>query len=427
MITLLRSSLFFALLLLLVSSSFAQQQVALDTVPTGISYQATLRDERGEFVVSKKVNITVEITSSVTQGGEVIYKEAFNNKFTSPQGLITLAIGMGEPIDGIVGSLADIDWSQGPYFLTVYFNYAYSDSKPISGGTIQLLTVPYAFYARKAAKATQADSVVYSQQFINKIQEITSTIYRGTTGSTGLIGKTGSTGATGLVGFTGRTGYTGGTGRIGTTGLTGATGATGKGTTGATGSTAATGNIGMTGYTGATGAGMTGGTGNIGASGTTGPTGTQGIVGTTGRTGNVGASGSTGETGAQGVTGGTGVTKTLLGPFYIDALADKANVQMAIGGYAVSIPMQGSGSILGLSVAVQAPCVAGTATYEVFLNGVATGLSATIDVTTPQYVTIPAAIAFNSSDLVDVRCTSTGFGTNPSSGTNTICHVLLGL
>jgi hypothetical protein len=70
-----------------------------------------------------------------------------------------------------------------------------------------------------------------------------------------------------------------------------------------------------------------------------------------------------------------------------------------------------AGSIVGIEVGGSAARTAGTATFEVYKNGAATGLTAVIDGTNTQYVRttqVPGTDTFAAGDYIDVRETTTG-------------------
>ena len=134
------------------------------------------------------------------------------------------------------------NWAVNDKFLEVKVDTA-GGSNFISMGTTQMMSVPYALYAKTAGG-----------------------VLIGVTGATGSIGNIGVTGSTGAIGSTGIVGLIGNTGATGSTGFTGD-----SGNTGSTGSTGSTGDIGFTGSTGYTG--ITGPTGYTGSTGATGPVG----------------------------------------------------------------------------------------------------------------------------------------------------------
>jgi len=284
--------------------AFAQVQDAM-------SYQAIIRNSSNDLVKNQNVGMRFSILKG-SATGPVVYSET-QTQATNANGLVTVKIGGGTLLSG---SYSTINWGADTYFIKVETDPNGASNYSITG-TSQLLSVPYALYAKTSGSsipgpqgATGATGPMGLQgtQGIQGIQGAT-----GATGSTGAQGIQGVTGATGSTGAQGIQGVTGATGSQGLQGVTGATGLQGiqgiQGIMGATGSTGAQGIQGVTGATGSTGAqgiqGVTGATGSQGLQGVTGATGLQGIQGIQGV---MGATGSTGAQGIQGVTGATGST-----------------------------------------------------------------------------------------------------------------------
>lgn len=176
---------------LFTASMFAQ-------APQKFSYQAVVRNSSNSLVASTSVGVRI----SVLQGsstGTAVYVET-HTATTNANGLVALEIGNGTPV---TGTLAAIDWANGPYFIK-------SETDPAGGtsysivGTSQMLSVPYALYSLNGTPGPQ-----------------------GPTGPTGEQGVPGATGATGADGATGPIGPAGADGAAGPTGPTGSTGATG--------------------------------------------------------------------------------------------------------------------------------------------------------------------------------------------------------
>jgi len=122
-------------LLMVASSIFGQ-------VPASFKYQAVLRDARGNI----KANIATQLTISVLTedaNGTAVFSET-HSASTDGYGLINLEIGKGTPT---VGTLSDIDWGASTYFIKV-------DVDGVEMGTSQLLSVPYALYAKTAGNVT---------------------------------------------------------------------------------------------------------------------------------------------------------------------------------------------------------------------------------------------------------------------------------
>lgn len=269
-------------------------------VPEKMSYQAVLRNGSNNLVS----NTTVGMQVSILQGsatGTPVYVET-QTPFSNDNGLVIVEIGTGTIISG---NFSSIDWSNGPYFIKTETDLTGGSSYTITG-TSQLMSVPYALYAK-----TSGSSIPGPQG------------PQGIQGPTGNNGATGPQGPQGIQGPAGNDGATGATGPQGPIGLTGATGPTGP--TGATGSQGPQGIQGPAGNDGATGAtgpqgpiGLTGATGPIGATGPQGPAGTNGANGvgvpTGGTTGQVLAKVDGTNYNTQWVTptGGSGATLELM-------------------------------------------------------------------------------------------------------------------
>ncbi len=121
----------------------------LAQAPNSFSYQAVVRDAAGYAVTDATVGIKISILKGSVAGTPVCVEEF--TPTTDELGLVTLAIGSQNTTD-----FAAIDWSDGPYFVKVELDpqggTSYTDM-----GTTQLLSVPYALYARTAEDTDDAD------------------------------------------------------------------------------------------------------------------------------------------------------------------------------------------------------------------------------------------------------------------------------
>ena len=124
----------FILFLSLPYSSRAQ------TVPQGINYQAVMRDNAGQPLVSQNVTIRFSLRSGSTTG--TLQWQETHNITTNAYGLFTAVIGQGT---NVTGNFSTINWSSSTYFLEVEGD---DGSGYVSLGNTQLLTVPYAMHAR---------------------------------------------------------------------------------------------------------------------------------------------------------------------------------------------------------------------------------------------------------------------------------------
>jgi hypothetical protein len=188
----------------------------LSQSPEGISYQATVRNSSGALMTSQSVAVIFAIrqTSAI---GTIIYQET-HSVITNNYGGFTAIIGGGAANSGTFSS---INWSSNSYYLNVTVNG--NDL-----GTTQLISVPYALYAKTSGSSTPGPTGATGPQ--------------GATGSAGTQGTAGTNGTNGSQGLTGAKGDTGVVGAQGPIGLTGPQGLTGNaGLTGATGLQGATG------------------------------------------------------------------------------------------------------------------------------------------------------------------------------------------
>jgi uncharacterized protein (TIGR02145 family) len=113
-------------------------------VPEKMIYQITIRNTRKELVINKYVAIRIQIKQG-TEFGPAVYVETHIELINS-DGLVTLEIGGGTPV---LGSFADIDWTNGPWFLQTETDLYGSDQYNVAG-VIQLISVPYTLYAKTA-------------------------------------------------------------------------------------------------------------------------------------------------------------------------------------------------------------------------------------------------------------------------------------
>ena len=243
---------------------------ALAQAPEKMSYQAVVRDNTNALVVDKVVGMRISILRG-SASGTPAYVETQSPR-SNTNGLVTLEIGAGTVVSG---SFAGINWSSGPYFIQTEIDPSGGSNYTILGVS-QLVSVPYALYAKTSGSSTP-----------------------GPAGPAGAIGPQGPIGPAGAPGANGEAGATGPQGAKGDTGATGSQGA-----------------IGLTGPAGAVGP--------QGPKGDTGATGPQGPIGLTGPAGANGTNGTNGAPGVGGVTtAGTNITLTGSGtvasPYVVNA------------------------------------------------------------------------------------------------------------
>ena len=112
--------------------------------PEKMSYQAVIRDAGNQLVVNREIGMRISILHG-SDDGNAVYVESLNPT-TNANGLVSLEIGNG------VG-FSDIDWSDGSYFIKTETDPSGGTNYTITGIS-QLLSVPFALYAKAAATVT---------------------------------------------------------------------------------------------------------------------------------------------------------------------------------------------------------------------------------------------------------------------------------
>ncbi len=131
--------------------------------PQKLSYQAVVRDSDNKLVRGHSVGMKVSILRGSAKGN-LVYAET-HNPLANANGLISIKIGGGKSTEG---SFADIDWSNGPYFIKTETDPDGGKNYSISG-TSQLLSVPYALHAESAENYSEQDPK-FSQSVAGTIQ-----------------------------------------------------------------------------------------------------------------------------------------------------------------------------------------------------------------------------------------------------------------
>jgi hypothetical protein len=116
-------------------SSFGQ-------APEGFKYQAVVRDAGNTILNNQSVGMRMTIQQG-SIGGTAVYQETFSTT-TNAYGLVNLEIGNGTVV---TGTFATIDWANGPYFIETAVDVTGGTSYTVMG-TSQLMSVPYALYAK---------------------------------------------------------------------------------------------------------------------------------------------------------------------------------------------------------------------------------------------------------------------------------------
>jgi hypothetical protein len=127
---------------------------AFSQAPEGFTYQAEARDNKGNLLINKSFIVKTTILAGSTTGSKVWEKDY--NVTTDNYGLFTIIVGDLGTGTLLYGNFSVINWGRGTYFLNVKIYWA---KKWLDAGTTQLLSVPYALYAKSAGSITETDPV----------------------------------------------------------------------------------------------------------------------------------------------------------------------------------------------------------------------------------------------------------------------------
>lgn len=126
-----------------------QQNLYAQAPPDAVSFQAVARDADGIPLSMKAIAVRLMIRRGDTTGA-VVYDER-HDVSTDDLGHFSVEIGRGVA----AGGLSAVDWSNGPFFLTVAMDIDNTGTW-IDLGSQEMLSVPYALYARSARRADTA-------------------------------------------------------------------------------------------------------------------------------------------------------------------------------------------------------------------------------------------------------------------------------
>ena len=213
--------------------SFAQSGA-----PNGINYQAVIRNNQGTLVANSPVAIRINIRQN-SASGIVIFSEK-HLVTTTQYGLVNFVIGTGTFL-GLGGPFASINWGNGPYFLDlgVAFSGLPNPTTYMAYGTQQMMSVPYALYAKSSGNllnqwkyGTGVPAVNLGTTGDYYLDTATGNVYNKNSATSWILisniigpqGPIGLDGAQGIQGVPGPTGAAGATGPIGLTGPQGISG-----------------------------------------------------------------------------------------------------------------------------------------------------------------------------------------------------------
>lgn len=122
--------------------------VILAQSPEKMSYQTVIRNASNTLVINQTVGVKISLLQGSATGSSV-YAET-HTITTNANGLASLQIGGGTVVSGTFSS---IDWANGPYFIKTETDPSGGTNYTLTG-TSQLLSVPYALYAKAAGSST---------------------------------------------------------------------------------------------------------------------------------------------------------------------------------------------------------------------------------------------------------------------------------
>lgn len=126
----------FGIAMLLIVAFLLQIQTTLAQTPNQFKYQAVLRDATGNIIASQQKSVVIDILQGSASGTSVFTET--HNATTTAQGIINLNIGSINTT-----GIAAINWDSNTYFIKISVG-------GVQMGTSQLLSVPYALFAKSA-------------------------------------------------------------------------------------------------------------------------------------------------------------------------------------------------------------------------------------------------------------------------------------
>lgn len=135
--------------------------LAFAQVPEKMSYQAIVRNTGGQILANQSVGIRASILQG-SPAGAAVYSERLTGN-TNANGLLTLEIGSGTVLTGTFNT---INWSTGSYYLKTETDPTGGTNYTITG-TSQLLSVPYAMYAKTAGGGGGSFAIPYTNTVNN--------------------------------------------------------------------------------------------------------------------------------------------------------------------------------------------------------------------------------------------------------------------
>lgn len=149
--------------ILLTAGIVLGSHLAFAQAPEKMSYQAIVRNAGGQVLANQSVGVRVSVLQG-SPAGTVVYSERLTGS-TNANGLITMELGTGTVLSGTFNT---INWPSGSYYLKTETDPTGGTTYTITG-TSQLLSVPYAMFAKSAGGVSGggAFSIPYVNTFNN--------------------------------------------------------------------------------------------------------------------------------------------------------------------------------------------------------------------------------------------------------------------
>lgn len=151
-------------LILIALNIFAQS-------PEKISYQAIVRNSENNLVINQQVGMQISILNGTEVNSTIVVYSEIQTPTTNENGLVTFEIGTGTSSD----DFSAIDWGNGIFFIKTETDLNGGTDYSITG-TSQLLSVPYALYAKKAGNVPDITNLAEQQALEDSIISIRSDI-----------------------------------------------------------------------------------------------------------------------------------------------------------------------------------------------------------------------------------------------------------
>ena len=135
--------------------------------PDMFKYQTVVRNNSGEAVKNQSIALKISILQG-SSNGTAVYSET-HSKATNEFGLVNLEIGNGS---AEIGSFPLIDWHTGLFFVKIEMDVNNVNNFTVMG-TSQLLSVPYALYAKNAGNTGNIN--LMPSVFTNNVSAATTT------------------------------------------------------------------------------------------------------------------------------------------------------------------------------------------------------------------------------------------------------------